>query len=598
VIAAEEGTAADPRGRVRAMAWAYGIATLSVLGAALAIVLMHAQWQQSVPLGLFLLAIIFSAWFGGPRAGVLALVLSVFSYVYLFLASPPALHAIRILILSAVAGYVVWLTSTERAKARKLAQASDALRLAVDTIPAMVWSLSPEGKLEFLNRRWLEYSGLSLDEALQDPTGTMHPDDVAQAVDQWAKNMAGGQPYEGEMRLRRADGAYRWFLVRTTPLRDDKGNILKWYGTSTDIEERKRAEEAVRENRQLLEFVLQTLPVGVAVMDTAGDIILANAASQRIWEGSIVQRKERLARSKGYWHDSGRQLTTEEWASVIAVAQGTAVLEQLIDIEAYDASRKTIKNSAAPIRNAQGAIVGAVVVNEDVTDRVHAEKASRESADRLQHLSRRLLAVQESERRHLSRELHDEFGQLLSAISLHLQVAKSVAGEAAWPSLQECAALVERAGQGVRSMALDLRPAMLETAAGLDGTLRWLAEQQGRQSGIAILVSGHLDDVPSEVGVTCFRVVQEALTNVIRHAQAREVHIELEQTADAVKVVIEDDGIGFDVATTRVQAATLGHLGLVGMQERVDILGGELHIESRPQSGTRLAISLPLAARQ
>src|SRR5258706_15697044 len=342
------------------------------------------------------------------------------------------------------------------------------------------------------------------------------------------------------MRLRRADGANRWFLVRTTPLRDDKGNIVKWYGTSTDIEERKRADEAVRENRQLLEFVLQTLPVGVAVTDTAGNIVLVNAASRRIWAGSIVPGRERLARSKGHWHSSDKRLEPNDWASAIALSEGKTVLNQLVDIEAFGGLRKTIQNSSAPLRNTEGAIVGAVVVNEDITDRVRAESALRESADRLQHLSRRLLAVQESERRHLSRELHDEFGQLLSAISLHLQIAKGVAGEAAWPSLQECAALVERAGQGVRSMALDLRPAMLETAAGLDGTLRWLAGPQSRPGGIAILGSGSLAGVPSQIGVTCFRIVQEELTNVIPHPQAPQGHIEIYQTAATVKEVVED----------------------------------------------------------
>jgi len=473
----------------------------------------------------------------------------------------------------------------------------DELRLVIDSIPAMVWSVLPDGRVEFLNRRWLEYSGLSLDAALQQPTGTVHPDDLARVMDAWSTSMAQREPFETELRLRRADGKYCWFLVRTVPLLDAGGNVVKWYGTSTDIEGRKRADEAVRDNRELLEIVLATLPVGVAVVDTAGDIMLINAACRRIWGGDpMTSGAERRAHSKGYWHESGRRLAPEEWGSMVAIAEGRSVLNQLVDIEAFDGQRKTMQNSAAPIRDAAGAIVGAVIVNEDVTSRVRAEKALREAAERQQHLSRRLLAVQEEERRHLSRELHDEFGQLLSAISLHLQVAKNTAGEAAWPSLRECAALVERAGERLRSLAVELRPAMLETSAGLDGTLRWLAEQQGRQAGIEIRVSGRLKQVPSAVAVTCFRVVQEALTNVVRHAGAQHVRIRLEQASDAAKVVVQDDGVGFDVRTTAEQAAARGHLGLVGMKERVDILGGALEIDSKPGGGTRIALSLPLSS--
>lgn len=114
---------------------------------------------------------------------------------------------------------------------------SEELRL-LDTIPAMAWSLAPDGTLNFLNRRWLEYTGLSLADALADPSVVMHPDDVAPAVAAWRRCLQTGQSYELEMRLRGADGQYRWFLVRAAPLRDDSGAILKWYGTSSDVEHR------------------------------------------------------------------------------------------------------------------------------------------------------------------------------------------------------------------------------------------------------------------------------------------------------------------------------------------------------------------------
>jgi signal transduction histidine kinase len=364
--------------------------------------------------------------------------------------------------------------------------------------------------------------------------------------------------------------------------------------TSLDLTARKRAEEAVRESQELLRLVLATLPVGVAVTDRAGDIVLANAASKRIWgDMVIVSGRERWAQTKASWHDSGNSIAPTEWASARALSEGMTSLNELIDIETYDGQRKTIQNSSAPIRNAEGLIVGSVIVNEDVTERVRAESALRESTDRLQHLSRRLLVVQEEERRHLSRELHDEFGQLLFAISMHLHTAKGLAGDAARSCLEECAVLLQQAGAQLRSLVLDLRPTMLESA-GLAPTLRWLAEQHKQRTGIATQVVGHLDDVPSDLAIACFRAAQEALTNVMRHARAQHVWIELSQTDRALELAVRDDGVGFDVTKTLDGAASRGHVGLLGMKERVRILGGDLEVHSKPGHGTRIRICLPL----
>lgn len=363
---------------------------------------------------------------------------------------------------------------------------------------------------------------------------------------------------------------------------------------SLDLTSRKRAVEMVQESQDLLGLVLATLPVGVAVTDRDGDIVLANSASNRIWgDMLIVSGRDRWARTKASWHDSGQSIAPTEWASARALSEGTTSLNELIDIETYDGRRSTIQNSSAPLRNADGLIVGAVIVNEDVTERVRAENALRRATDRSQHLSRRLLAVQEEERRHLSRELHDEFGQLLAGIAMHLQAAKGLAGDAARSRLEECVVLLQQAGAQLRSLVLELRPTMLESA-GLTPTLRWLAEQHQQRTGIPTRVVGHLHDVPGDLAIACFRSVQEALTNVMRHARAQHVWIELNQTDGTLELVVRDDGVGFDVAKAFDRAAARGHLGLLGMKERVQILGGDSEVRSEPGQGTRIHIWLPL----
>jgi PAS domain S-box-containing protein len=144
------------------------------------------------------------------------------------------------------------------------------LRTIIDTIPALAWSARPDGSAEFFNRRWLDYSGLSAEEAADwGWTIAVHPEDRDRLMDYWQCLMASGEAGEIEARLRRFDGGYRWFLFRASPLRDGSGNIVKWYGTNADIEERKRTEEALRSKEQKLRLIVDTIPGMVCTMSAA-----------------------------------------------------------------------------------------------------------------------------------------------------------------------------------------------------------------------------------------------------------------------------------------------------------------------------------------
>ena len=138
----------------------------------------------------------------------------------------------------------------------------DQSRLAIDTIPGLVWSALPDGSTEFLNQRWLDYTGLSLKEGV-DWTVVAHPEDRAKLVEEWRATLRDGQPLETEGRLRGADGEYRWFLIRSVPLRDETGNIVKWYGKSSDIEDRKQAEARLRESEQQYRRIVDTASEGI-----------------------------------------------------------------------------------------------------------------------------------------------------------------------------------------------------------------------------------------------------------------------------------------------------------------------------------------------
>jgi PAS domain S-box-containing protein len=487
---------------------------------------------------------------------------------------------------------------------RKLAEeavrrAENRIRLVIDTIPTMAWTLRPDGVLDFINQRWLDYAGLSLQDAIEEPMGTVHPEDLPRVMEKWPKDMAAGEPYEDEMRLRRADGEYRWFLCRTVPLRDEQGNIVKWYGTSTDIEDRKRAEEAVRDSQQLVRLVLETLPVGVSVTNRAGDIILVNGASKRIWGGTIVGGRERWEQTKGYWHDSGQRIAPQNWASARALSKGETSLNELIDIETYDGKRKTIQNSVAPLRNEEGLIVGAVIVNEDVTDRDQAEKKVREANDQLRFLSRRLLHVQEEERGHLARELHDEIGQTLTVAKLNLKIIAPDIPPAAANRLDDSIHLLDRLLAQVRQLSLDLRPPLLDQL-GLVPALRWLVDQQRQRTRLRMSFSTDVDDLKLDPAIqtACFRVAQEAITNVIRHAGAKNVAVDLRCEADRLWLSVRDDGAGFDPGAIERMTAARSNLGLVSMKERALLVSGGLEVRSVPKKGTEIRAWFPLIPQE
>jgi two-component system sensor histidine kinase UhpB len=152
--------------------------------------------------------------------------------------------------------------STQRKQAEDaLRRNEDRIRLIIDTIPIMAWSILPDGTVDFVSQRWMDYAGLSLEQESKEPMGIIHPEDLPRATKKWLANMAAGEPSEDEMRLRRADGEYRWFLVRTEPLRDEKGNLVKWYGVSADIEDSKRAQDTLNQSyeeiRRLTEHLLK-----------------------------------------------------------------------------------------------------------------------------------------------------------------------------------------------------------------------------------------------------------------------------------------------------------------------------------------------------
>ncbi len=230
----------------------------------------------------------------------------------------------------------------------------------------------------------------------------------------------------------------------------------------------------------------------------------------------------------------------------------------------------------------------------------HAANLEREKIERLraeqelENLSHRLLEVQENERRALARELHDEFGQLLTALQLSLATSARAPAAAFKGRLGDCQSLVWELLSRVRALSAELRPAMLDDL-GLVPTLRWFCEQFQERTGLCVTfeTTGPAERCTGPIASAAYRIVQEALTNVARHAQTQLASVRVGCDAQALTVRIEDRGVGFDPAA---KLALRASVGLLGMRERATLLGGRLTIDSEPGAGTRLMAVIPAPA--
>lgn len=225
-------------------------------------------------------------------------------------------------------------------------------------------------------------------------------------------------------------------------------------------------------------------------------------------------------------------------------------------------------------------------------------EAVGEQREQLRTLTRKLTEVQETERKQLARELHDELGQTLTAISMNIAAVRKELNrgqlDTAGQRLNEASQLVEQTLEQVRELSLNLRPPMLDDL-GLAPTVRWYVQRYAERSDAAVqLELGEFERrLDPDLETTLYRVLQEALTNIARHARARNIHLRLQCTPTEIIAYVEDDGVGFDVAAVLDHDRHIGGAGLLGMRERIALMGGALTVVSEPGVGTRLYIAVP-----
>jgi len=250
------------------------------------------------------------------------------------------------------------------------------IRLVVDTIPTLAWSAGPDGSADFFNQRWLDYTGLSAEQALGwGWEVAIHPDDLPRILETFREALKSVKPFEVEGRFRRFDGEFRWFLFRASPLRDQSGKVAKWYGTNTDLGERKRAEDALRKSEERWRSVFENSAIGVALTDLKGRYLATN----HVYQAMVGYTEEEL-RARCFLDVTHEDYRETNWALITELVEGKRRQFQIEKkYRRKDSSLIWVSNNVSLVPGTERVPRFIMALSEDITQRKRAEEALQRS---------------------------------------------------------------------------------------------------------------------------------------------------------------------------------------------------------------------------
>lgn len=486
---------------------------------------------------------------------------------------------------------------TERTRAeRALRESEERLRLAFAGAQEGVWDWNLETGSVVYSERWKRMLGYADDEIephVRVWERLLHPDDRTDAEALTTAVARDKRPYEAEFRLKHKDGHYVHVLTRGLPIRRDPlGPVVRIVGTHLDITERKRTESALRESEERLTLAFAGAQEGVWDWDLETNAVVYSSR----WKQMLGYSDEEIEPHVSAWerlvHPDDRAAADRANESV---ARGEPTYEAELRLRHKDGHYVPVLSRGFPVRREPGGpVVRIVGTHFDLTERQKRE------AERVRtELLGRLVFVQEDERRRIARDMHDQFGEHLTALGLRIaRLKETCAGRSdLTQEIDALEALARCLDEDVDRLAWELRPTALDDLGLRAALTNYVQDWSNRVSIPARLhTSGLLDErLAPDVETALYRIAQEALNNAAKYSRARRVEVMLERRSDSILLVVEDDGVGFELDAD----ATGGGFGLVGMKERAALVGGSLEIESSPGQGTSVLvrIDIPGAAR-
>lgn len=490
----------------------------------------------------------------------------------------------------------------QREVRRRLEEMLEQIRALYESALDAIVSIDTRQRIVAFNPAAERMFGWNAREVIGKPLSWLMPEYKRERYTEIVENLAGSTQLtyridgDGSIEAARANG--ETFPVEASVSIVDTSQGRRIFGIVRDISDRLRAEEQLRQSEERYELAVSATNDGIWDWDIeTGAVNFSPRFAQRL--GYAITDVEQMIDSfETLLHPEDRSHIRSQMRAHL---KGYGPFDVECRILTRHAGFRWFRLRGLAKRNAEDRAVYMAGSLSDIHDQRMAEDALREEekhlerlADKLQKLSHRLMEVQEQERRHLARELHDEIGQSLTASIINLQSLMSM--DDPTPVINDLSQGLNQVLCQVRNLSLDLRPSMLDDL-GLESAIKWLLERQG-QTG-RLHCSLKCDGLPEErldqdLEVTCFRIVQEAVNNIIKHAKASHVWVAVRGTGSVIELEIQDDGCGFD-AERRLQSATHGaSFGLVGMRERAALVGGHCRIESSPGHGTSITARLPM----
>ncbi len=462
-------------------------------------------------------------------------------------------------------------------------------RLVANTAPVMIWMSGTDKLCTYVNKPWLDFTGRSLDSELGSGWAEgVHPEDLQRCLDTFTQSFDRRVEFRLEYRLRRYDGEYRWVLGLGVPRFDQDDSFVGFVGIGVDVTDRKETERALRQaNRvleeqtaalqareELLKSFVTHVPAAVEMFDR--DMRYLQVSDRFCADYSVIS-SEILGRS----HYEVFPDLPERWTEMHR--RGLAGETLRAEEDRWDREDGTVwlRWEIRPWRNLDGVQGGILIFSEDITQRKLAEAA-------LLEMSRKLIDAHEQERTRIGRELHDDIVQQLVMLAVQLDGVRQDIPDSVSELSRVIVDLRDQTAdimEDVQSLSHELHSSKLEYL-GIVEAMKNFCKEFGEHQRLEIDFQSHdmPAALPTELSLSLFRVLQEALRNATKHSGVKRFEVKLWGSAEEIQLTVSDLGAGFDP-----EAATKGTgLGLMSMQERLRLVGGELSINSKPSRGTTI----------
>jgi PAS domain S-box-containing protein len=489
---------------------------------------------------------------------------------------------------------------TERKRAEEeLRRASERLQLATRAASIGIWDWDvvndelvwDEAMYRLYGVRKEDFSG-----AYDAWTKSLAPEDFEQTNIEVQEALRGEREFAREFRIVWSDGSIHFTQAASQTFRDEEGRPIRMVGVNYDVTERKLAEEALRESQRRFSDTLANLEMIAVMADANGNITFCNDYLLRLtgWE-----REEAIGRN---WFEMFIPEQEKERVSEILdeiPLEGTVTPHFENEIKTRNGERRLVKWTNTTLRDPNGHFLGVAALGDDITERKQAEEQLLASREQLRALSERLRRAKEEEGIRIAREIHDELGSALTSLKWSLLrfdkvysgASNSVGHSNQREEIEQMVRLVDATINTVRRIASELRPGVLDDL-GLVSAIEWHAQQFQEHTGIICRFDSAIDniDLHREQATTIFRIFQEAMTNILRHAQATKVNVLIEEEEGEFVLEIRDNGRGI----TESEKSGTRSLGLLGMRERAHSIGGRIEIIGITGKGSVLLMRLPI----